>query len=187
MTVRETPQPWAQPLLVSDLSGNRSVDIDLRPTADQRLRIADDLGILRVRKLVFKGTLSPVDNSDWRLSAKLGATVVQSCIVTLEPVLTRIDEIVLRQYLNVLPEFEAGSELEMPADVTTEALGKTIDPVAVMVEALTLALPLFPKISGAELKESNFTEPGKTPMSDTDTRPFAQLGQLRDEQNNDTD
>ncbi len=49
-----------------------------------------------------------------------------------------------------------------------------------MFEALTLALPLYPRADGADLGEPVFTEPGKRPLTDEDARPFAGLKDLRD-------
>ncbi|MGE4328055.1 MAG: DUF177 domain-containing protein, partial [Pseudodonghicola sp.] len=73
-----------------------------------------------------------------------------------------------------------GAEVEMPEDDTVEPLGTVIDPEAVMIEALELALPLYPRSESAELGEAVFTEPGKQAMRDEDTRPFAALASLRD-------
>ncbi len=79
---------------------------------------------------------------DWRLEAKLGATVVQPCVVTAEPVTTRIDDPVTRRYLAQMPEPQ-GDEVEMPEDDSAEPLPDVLDLSAVMAEALALALPLY--------------------------------------------
>ena len=49
-----------------------------------------------------------------------------------------------------------------------------------MVEALSLALPLYPKAEGAQLEDTTFAQPGITPMSDEAARPFSGLSALRD-------
>jgi uncharacterized metal-binding protein YceD (DUF177 family) len=105
--------------------------------------------------------------------------VVQPCVVTLEPVVTRLEEDVARNWVSdfEVPEAE---EVEIPEAVEDEPLGAEIDLGAVMVEALALALPAFPRAEGAELSESAFTEPGQKPMTDEDARPFAGLAALRD-------
>ena len=113
------------------------------------------------------------------MSADLGATVVQDCVVTLDPVTTRIDEPISRSYVADIPEIEA-SEVEMPEDDTVEALPETLDLAQVMIEALSLALPPYPRIEGADLSVAVFSEPGVTPMSDDDAKPFAGLGALRE-------
>ena len=78
-------------LRVSDLSANRPNAFDLRPEAEARAAIAAALEISGLRKLRFQGAILADAGQDWRLEARLGATVVQPCVVTLEPVVTRID------------------------------------------------------------------------------------------------
>ena len=69
----------------------------------------------------------------------------------------------------------------MPEDESIEQLGSHIDPWAVMVEALALAVPDYPRADDAPaLGEFVVTEPGKTPMREQDTKPFAGLAGLRD-------
>ncbi len=187
--------PWSHPLVVADLSSRKPLHIQLSPPPELRQLIAAALGLISLRKLRFDATLSQVGRTDWTLSAKLGATAVQSCVITLEPVTTRIDEPVGRRYLRELsehrtperrtpehglPEQGTGSEHEMPADETLEQLSAIIDVGTVMLEALSLALPQFPRTPGAALEQGNFTEPGKPPMTDADARPFAQLKSLRE-------
>jgi len=99
--------------------------------------------------------------------------------VTLDPVTTRIDTEVRRTYLANMPE-PAGEEVEMPEDDTIEPLPVTIDPAAVMAEALALALPLYPRKDGVALGEANYAAPGTEAMTDETARPFAGLANLRD-------
>lgn len=140
--------------------------------------ISEMLGLSGLRKLRFVGEISAQGKSDWRIDAQLGATVVQPCVVTLEPVSTRIDQPVTRLYLAAYEEPE-GSEVEMPEDDTVEPLPKEIDLSAVMIEALALHIPTYPRASDAGLDQTVFTEPGKSPLTDDDVRPFAGLAALR--------
>ncbi|MDY6859562.1 MAG: DUF177 domain-containing protein [Pseudomonadota bacterium] len=151
----------------------------LRPGADALTEIAARLDLLALRKLSFTGTLVPQGRSDWRLEARLGATVVQPCVVTLAPVTTRIDEPVHRTYLARMPELPAADEAEMPEDDSIEKLPETLDLAQVMEEALALALPLFPRAADAELGEAVFTEPGKAPLRDEALKPFSGLADLK--------
>lgn len=179
MTKPAPDAPWSQPLAVAELPTTRGAEVLLVPDAEQRRAIATAIGAVKISKLRFTGHLKPLGKTDWQLSAQLAATVQQSCVVTLAPVNTRIEETTTRTYLARPPEAEAGSELETPRDDTIEALSEHIDPGAVMVEALALAMPQFPRTPGAELARAQFTEPGKAAMSDADARPFAQLKLLR--------
>ena len=159
---------------------NEPLDFSLRPEADERHALAKALDILGVKKLSFAGTVSPDGAHDLLLDATLGATVVQPCVVTLEPVTTRIDVPVLRRYLAEMPDTPEADEVEMPEDDTLEQLPDEIDLEALMAEALSLALPEWPRAEGVDPVDVAVTEPGKTPMSDEDTKPFAALKSLKD-------
>jgi uncharacterized metal-binding protein YceD (DUF177 family) len=165
---------YSHPLRPADLAARKPTRFSETPDTGQCADIAAELGIEAVRKLTFKGELRPAGRRDWTLEADLGATIVQACIVTLAPVTTRIEETVVRTYLSELPE-PVGDEVEMPEDDTIEPLPAIIDIGAVMIEALALALPLYPRAPGAELGETAVTEPGKPVMTDEDARPFAGL------------
>lgn len=167
---------------VSDLSAHHGQTFDVRPEAAQMGKIATELELLGLRKLRFAGKITAQNTRDWRLEATIGATVVQPCGITLAPVTSRIDEPVIRQFV---ADFEAlvpeGEEVEAPEDDTIEPLQATIDINQVMLEALALALPLYPRAEGASLESATFAQPGVAPMTDEQTKPFAGLAALRDQ------
>ncbi|MBK1635947.1 hypothetical protein CKO19_09390 [Rhodovulum adriaticum] len=161
------------------LGGRLPVDILLRPDAEARAAMADRLGLIGLRKLRFEGRLVPEDRRDWRLEARLGATVVQPCVVTLAPVTTRIDTDVIRHYRAEMPPLPESEEIEMPEDDTQEPLPETLNLTRVLEEALALALPLYPRAEGAELGETVVAPPGAAPLTEEATRPFAGLAALK--------
>ena len=169
-------------LRVADLSQRRPVRFDLTPDARALAAIATELGLSGLRKLRFHGSLTAQGQSAWLLRADLGATVVQPCVITLVPVTTRIDEPVIRRFSPEADDGKSdpGEEIEMPEDDTLEPLGSEIDLRRVMIEALALALPAYPRAEGAELGQISAAEEGVPPLSDEDTKPFAQLAALRD-------
>lgn len=169
----------SQAIALSRINRAAPHNFELVPEADDRASIAAELGADTVRKLRFEGQLYPIGKSDWRLQATLGATAVQPCGVTLAPVTTRIDVPVSRTYLADLPQ-PTGDELEMPEDDTVEPLPTSLDLRTIMIEALSLALPDFPRAPGVELGEAVFAAPGVTPMRDEDAKPLAGLAALRD-------
>ncbi|TNF18602.1 MAG: DUF177 domain-containing protein [Rhodobacteraceae bacterium] len=169
-------------LQVSALPQNRPQVFEIVPDAPARAVLAEMLGLSALRKLRFVGEIRGTGKHDFVLTATLGATVVQPCVQTLAPVTTRIDAEVERRFLaDWETQAEAGSETEMPEDDTIEPLGALIDPWAVMVEALVLEIPDYPRAPDApDLGETVVTEPGKTPLREADTKPFAGLAGLRD-------
>lgn len=171
--------PYSHPLRPADLAARRPLAVDLAPDGTASAAIAADLGLTGLRRLRLKGQMIPQGRTDWRLEARLGATVVQPCVVTLDPVTTRIDEPVLRRWLADWTPPQ-GDEVEMPEDDTAEPLPAVIDLGAVLVEALALALPLYPRAPGAELGSVLVAEPGGTPPADDAVKPFAGLAALKD-------
>lgn len=169
------------PLRVTQLDGRKTRVIDLQPDADTRARIAAAFGLSALRKFRFTGRLSPLGKHDWELQGEIGATVVQPCAVTLEPVATRIDEAVQRRFLADMPQPQ-GLEIEMPEDDSLEPLGAEIDISAIALEALSLAIPAFPRAQTDDSVDVIVLEsrpPGAAPITAQATRPFAALEALK--------
>lgn len=157
------------------------LDFDITPEPAEATALARLMGALSLRKMRFAGSLTPLEPRGWALDATLGATVVQPCVVTLEPVTTRIDQPVRRRYL---PEGRgtSGALLVDPEDDDdeTEPLGERIDLGLVATEALALALPAYPRSPGATLRA-----PGTLPEEEDEVvKPFAGLAALRDKLGN---
>lgn len=171
--------PSPDRLPVASLPQRRPVEVDLRPDEAARAALAGELGLTALRKLRLTGELAPSGDRDWLFLGTLGATVEQPCIVTLDPVTTRIDVPVRRLYLaDPPPEPDvAGSETEMPEDDEAEPLGAVIDLGRVLSEALALSIPLYPRAEGVEF------DPAAHGLEDAAgedrERPFAALAGLR--------
>ena len=157
-------------LRVSVLARMGGAEFAMTPDAPARAAIAQDLALLGLRKVRFTGALSPQGRHDWLLMGMLGATAVQACVVTGEPVTTRIDTPVERRYLRDMPE-PTEAETEIPEDDTLEPLPAQIDLGALLVETLSLALPDYPRAEGAVFET-------ETPQ-DERPNPFAALAALK--------
>ncbi|MBB5721983.1 uncharacterized metal-binding protein YceD (DUF177 family) [Loktanella ponticola] len=163
---------------MADLATRKATTFHLMPDRDALKALAAEMGIIEIRKLRLDGEIAPQGGRDWHLVAKLGATVVQECVVTLAPVVTRIDEPFTRTYVAEFEEIEA-SEAEMPEDDTVEPIPGVLDLNVLLAEALSLAIPPFPRAEGAEFGKAVYAEDGATPMTDEDAKPFAGLGALK--------
>ena len=140
--------------------------------------VARLLGAEAVRKLRLRGALAPEGADGWRLDATLGATVTQSCVVSLEPVVTRIDAPVVRRYA---PDATQASEFDPDAadEDEIDPLEAEIDLGLVAIEALALALPAYPRRPDARLEPAAIAPPGAAPLAEAEVRPFAALAALR--------
>jgi uncharacterized metal-binding protein YceD (DUF177 family) len=171
------PLPLSHLIRTAGLGSRPATPFDLRPNGPERAALAMFLGISAIPELRFRGTIAPAGRRDLLLQGELLARVVQPCVITLDPVTTHLTEQVTRRYVEdfVLPE---GDEVEMPEDDGLEPLPQAIDLGAVATEALTLALPLYPKSAGATLGETVHAPDGVQPLRDADLRPFAGLSGL---------
>ena len=165
------------PLATAQLLRRKHTAVVFAPDTAGRAAIALVLEFPELPAFRMTGEVQPAGKHDLVLTARITARVVQRCSVTLVPVETRIDEPVVRRYLAdfQLPD---GTEVEIPEDDSADPLTETIDVAAVAIEALALALPMYPRAPGADLGEAVFAPPGAEPLRDTDLRPFAGLAAL---------
>ena len=169
-----------QKIAVKSLKDRGETAFFLELDAAQRGALAKMLDLIEIRKLRFEGALRGLNKADWQLKATLGATVVQACIITGAPVVTRLDEPVTRRFLKHFEPHDTPGESQFDGDDEAEALPEIIDLAEIVGESLALALPEYPRAEGAELGEAVFTAPGTAPLRDEDVKPFAALAALRD-------
>ena len=140
-------------LELKHLVQNRGVNFDLTLSEAEISEIIEQLELLSLRKIKFSGVILPIGKGDWGLSGELGATVEQACSLTLAPVRSRIDTPVVRNFRkSPITLSHSGPEHEIPEDDSEEQLEDVIDLARVFSEALSLALPDYPRAEGAELR-----------------------------------
>lgn len=168
-------------LELKHLEQNRGFDFDLTLSERDISEISAQLDLLSLRKIKFSGSILPIEKGDWELIGKLGATVEQACSLTLAPVRCRIDTSVIRRFRkSTITLNHTGPEHEIPEDDSEEQLEDVIDLGRVLREALSLALPDYPRAEGAALESAEFAPPGVTPLTDEAARPFSVLAGLKD-------
>lgn len=172
----------SQPYRSALVSGRKTLRFTFAPDAEARAQIAAALDLIELPEFTFKGELAPVGRGDVVLRADLTALVVQPCSVTLAPVRTRLTDATEQRYMQdyVAPDAD---ELEIAAE-DVEPLPEIIDVAAVAIEALAIALPLYPRARGAEFGEAVFAAPGVEPLTSDDLKPFAGLAGLADKLKN---
>lgn len=171
----DTPLP-ARPMPASQLLARKRTHVRFEPDAAERAAIARALDLIDLPAFRFEGEFRPENRGDLVLDGTIEAQAVQACIVTLAPVPARIREPVLRRYLADWQDPE-GEEAEIPADDTIEPLTGQIDPAAVAIEALALALPEYPRAKGAALGAQEFPPEG-APDEEAPAKPLAGLARL---------
>lgn len=183
MTVRSSPSPRRRQIRLGSLRKDVPTEFEFVPEVAEAEDMKARLDLLGLRKVRLKGQLSAEARGEWHLSAHLGATIVQPCSLTLDPVTTRIEERVTRIYSDSFVAPSDG-EGEMPEDDTMEPLPETVDLADLAEEALALALPAFPRAADATDEaplEVTAAPPGAAPLTDEEARPspFAALADLK--------
>lgn len=168
----------SQPLHSAMVSGRKVKRFNFIPTAAERAAMAAELNLIELSEFTYKGELAPAGRADVTLRADLTALVVQPCSISLAPVRSRLTDTTQRRYIQDFKEPDA-DEMEI-SEEDTEALPETIDIAAIALEALALALPLYPRARGVEFNETAYAAPGVTPIKSEDLRPFAGLAGLAD-------
>lgn len=171
-------QPLVRPLAVQDLGPSERQE-EIETTAAERAAIADMLGLASLDSLSAALRLRRWHGHGVALHGRLSAHVVQSCVVTLEPVPADIHAEFERRYL---PADLLGRELGLPSeevfvDPATEEppepfAHNVIDAGAAIVEELALALDPYPRAPGAAYA-------AEAPAEEADAHPFAALARLR--------
>ncbi len=179
MTQRPAPE-FSRAVPVESLEDGETV-IDIEADADERAALARRFGLLALDSLTAKVGLTPVDGGLVRVHGALAAEITQACVVTLEPVPTRVEASFERLYGADAPE-EAGGPItdadteESPEPFTDGA----VDVGEAVAEQLALELDPFPRAPGAAF--DGFSSGSKS-AGDDDTEnagPFAVLARLKE-------
>lgn len=166
-------------LEVSSLSARKPTKFDISFSGEWLKNTIAALELRDLSKTRLQGQISPQGSENWELTAQLGATATQSCVVTLEPVKTRI-ETQLRRFYSSEYEIPEDDAQEFAGDEDQEPLTDVIDLSILAQEVIALHLPAYPRTQDASLEEQNFGPPGVAPLRDEDLKPFASLSALKE-------
>lgn len=112
--------------------------------------LAARFGLEAIERLEASGAVRARPGGGWRLAARLRAEVVQTCVVSLEPVVTTIEESIQIDFLPASRPDDA-VEIDLDAEDDAEPFPEdgVLDVGEIAAQHLSLALPLFPRASHA--------------------------------------
>jgi len=154
MTTPDTGEalPFQRPMRTDQFRKDGQTKFRIAAEPGEYAAIARFLGIDAVERLTLAGFIAPHGKDGWRVHGRLVAKVVQTCVVTLEPIRTRIEELIERAYV---PEHRSRHQPEVVLLVDEEDspdfYTDTIDPAQLAVESLLLSIDPYPRREGAEL------------------------------------
>lgn len=163
------------------------LSVELQADAGERSALARRFDLVELGALAASGRLErAADGREIRFRGQLMADVVQTCVVSLEPVATRILEPIERSYRRLAPGEELPQAAEVlvdPEAVEAEPLpGASIDLGEVLAEELGIALDPYPRRGDAyeQLPELGPDASLDGPEADPAASPFAPLAMLYD-------
>lgn len=150
------------------------LNIEVDSSADERRRLAARFALQDIESLRGEARLERMDDDDeFRLRGRLVAEVVQTCVVTLEPIRARVDEEFERRFSSATEAADDGYLAVDGDDPPDPLVNGMIDVGEVMAEELGLALDPYPRLPGASL---NIETKGESAPG-----PFDRLRKLRAE------
>ena len=149
--------------------------IDLVADQTECSAICKRLGLEALDRLEAHAVLSRTGDTV-RATGRLAASVIQSCVVTSEPVAAHIDEPFELMFVREQPPAASDQEIELdPNDCDVVFYdGGTIDLGGAIADTLALSLDPYPRSASAEsaLKEAGV-------LSEDQASPFAVLAALK--------
>jgi uncharacterized metal-binding protein YceD (DUF177 family) len=146
---------------------------DIAASAEERAALAKRFELLTLDRLEAQVQLTPVAAGFYRLSAKLVAELTQACVVTLEPVPSRIEEAFSLLYGAV--DEQTDILLDSDSETLEPIEGGMVDIGEAVAQQLSLALDSFPHAADAPAQTGPVTSGEKRLDS-----PFAVLAKLRE-------
>jgi len=176
MSKRQSPSPWSVPLAVQDVPAEGRHH-HLVADAAARAGVARLAGLPEVVRLEADVATVPHGADGLRVTGHVSATVGQTCVVTLEPMQSEVEEAIDLLYLREPPDSgrTAGAADEEPGKVGDERIEAledgTVDLGAIATEFLILGIDPYPR-----KPEAMFAPP---PADEPSSSPFAALASLK--------
>jgi uncharacterized protein len=167
----EARKPWRSAVAVADIP-DEGVHRDIEAGEAERQAIAALAGLRELPRLAASFDLTPAGGGRVHVRGRVSAAAGQTCVVTLEPLTSEIDEEVEVMFSPDAPEKAAAAETDDDEDPPEPIVNDEIDLGALAAEFLLLGLDPYPRKEGAVF------EPVITP-SDPADHPFAALAALK--------
>lgn len=173
--------PWSVPVVVAEVP-ETGRSLELAPDEAQRRAIAAAAGLLELPRLEAAFDLARHGAEGLRVAGRVSATVIQRCVVTLEPVENEVSEdidLLFRPQpeIPVAPVDDGGrtghtGPLGLDAEEPPEVLhGGMVDLGALATEFLMLGIDPYPRKPGAVFEAPAAGDPA--------SHPFAALAALK--------
>ncbi len=170
----DTPE-FSRPVSIATVFRKGALTLALEASPEERKALARRLGLVDLTLLRADLSLKPWQTDGLMVWGALTAELSQTCIVTLEPVPSRLTQPVEARYLPepaaaALRQDETLRDPEAPDPPEPLPAGGAIDLGEVVIQHLAVALDPYPRKPGVAL------DPGLDPSA---ASPFARLAALK--------
>jgi len=173
MTVVE--RPWSAAVRLDEI-GETGRHVQLEASEATRAALAKPAGVDAVEHAVATFDLARRGRDGLRVSGAVRATVRQTCVVTLEPLVNEIEEAIDLEFAPATYVAGAGPETEVELTLSAKEREPLVDGIidlgALATEFLILGIDPYPRKAGAAFE---------APQAGTDEagHPFAALAALK--------
>jgi uncharacterized metal-binding protein YceD (DUF177 family) len=152
-------------------------EVTLTPSADERARIAQWADVVAIDAFKAKVDVRKLSPTRFALDVKLDADVVQSCVVTLDPVRAHIEhaftrDLILSTALRHTPKTVDIDPAPVDEDGREEIDSLRYDLAVPVLEEFALSIEPYPRAPGVEFE-------APTDATDSPEHPFAALKGLK--------
>jgi len=173
----EFPPEFSRPYKIEDIAPGGSV-LDLQAAEEERRALAERFGLIALENLVAHVKVSRgASGIPVRVRGRLEASVVQECVVSLEPIASEIKELIDVDYAPAAADSEEEvfslDEPEPPEPLE----GDSLELGELVAQHLSVALNPYPRKTGVEAPEweADKAEQGENAAGS----PFSVLAELR--------
>lgn len=175
------PDPWRAPVIVAQIP-DTGLHREIEASAAERQAMADVAGVRDILSAQADFEVAPKSGGRIHVTGHVRARIGQTCVVTLDPIESEIDEDVdltfapeaeARRLEDLIEEGQDDVEPAQAADAPEAIVNGIIDLGRIATDALFLAIDPYPRKPGAVF-EAEITAP------DPEDHPFAALKALQD-------
>jgi uncharacterized metal-binding protein YceD (DUF177 family) len=151
----------------ADSVGARPVERQISANGEERAALARRFGLQAIDRLEAEFTLRRAGNGVIHVEGRLDAEIVQSCVVTLEPVPARVEEEFAADFADVPGRPAEDEEIDFEAADPPEPIQNGhIDLGELAAEQLSLGLDPYPRAPDAQLPQGpEPDEPDERPVN----------------------
>jgi hypothetical protein len=180
MSAPKSKPPWSAPVALHEVP-ETGRHVDLAANEATRAAVAEAVEVRALPRLEASFDVTRQGRDGLHVTGRVSATVGQTCVVTLEPIESEIEEAVDLVFspdaVAELPDETtpvSGRSRVAAEDAPEPLVGGVVDLGVIATEFLVLGIDPYPRKSGVE-----FT----VPAADNDTpKPFAALAALKNKQ-----